>query len=138
PRGTRTGVRKVSGVFGRVYLEIHAQRIRLQRPRKYSDYVSSGVGAVEDSGIRGTRQYAELAWVLGTGGVFKRVRAILYAATWRRGSSTVSGAGGRIGAVPDRSRREIQHDRACAVSIRKARAMGGIQLALRQRTGGGE
>ncbi len=42
----------------------------------------------------------------------------------------------RLG-VQDRSRREIQPDDAPAISAVEARAVGGLQLALRQRTGSG-
>ncbi len=64
-------------------------------------------------------------------GVFQRRRPIFYSAD-RRGR----GGSFRSGAVPDRSRRKVQHDLPHSIPALEDRSLGWLELAVRQWPGG--
>ena len=91
--GIAAGLRKVCGLLRRVHLEVHPQRLRLQRAGDHSDHVPDRVEQLQDSRIRWPRQRAELPRILGAHGLLQRRRALLHSPDRRsrRGSRVQSG-----------------------------------------------
>ena len=81
PRRIAAGIRKILRRFRRVHLEVHAQRIRLQRPGEYSDLLPDRVAQLEDSGMGSSGEHAELPRSERAGGDVERGSAFLPAAS---------------------------------------------------------
>ena len=83
------------------------------------------------------RERAQRPWILGAGGLLQRCSAFLHASNRRsRRGPCSSGNFKHLDSVPDRSRREIQHDGAHSVPAVEVWSLVRLQLAIRQRPGG--
>ena len=122
----------------RVHLEIHPQRLRLQRSWQHAHHLSHRLAQLQDSGLCHPRGSSRCP---GLQRLFRNIfsSCTLFPATvrWSRRNS-----GPDRPALPHRPRRKVQSDVASAVHDPRAeirrRPMGRIQLALRLRPRGGQ
>src|SRR5262249_31907071 len=124
--GIAAGVWEISGDRWRVHLEIHPQRVRLQRAGEYTDHVSDRLAQFENSRLCHSRERAELSWIHRVSRDVQRGGALLPTAGRRFGRDRWAE---RLG-VPHRSRRNLQPDDPLAISAMESRTVGRFQLAV--------
>ena len=125
---------KIPGVQRRIHLEVHPQRLRLQRAWQHADYVPHRLAQLEDSGL------CAAAWTCRIITDFTRLRRHVFA--WPRASSRRRSAGaGRYRWVRADYPFRIDHDekfnqieRICSITLSRGKVLSGlwfgIQLAL--------
>ena len=81
------------GAFWRVHLEVHAQRVRLQRAGQYADHVPDRLAQLQDPGIHVPPRMCPSRMASRRSGAVVGGRAVLWAAGCGRGSDGRCGPG---------------------------------------------
>ena len=134
PRRSPAGFRAVPGDQRRIHLEVHAQRLRLQRAGQHADHLSDRVGQFQNPRLRHPRQRAELPRLHGVRRDVQRGGALLRAAS-QRNRYHARRASARAAYSASTTTRTSTQTTHLQYQIGEERAVDQLQLALRQRPG---
>src|SRR6266404_1500594 len=123
------GVREIPRGGRGLPLEVHPQRLRLQRFTEYANFLSHWLAQLEDQRVQWARQRAQLSWHYGLDRFWSCFSPLL-SAPGRRARHQ------RWTRVSHRSRPSVSTNHARAIPAVETRPVGGFQLALRQRSRG--
>ena len=116
PRQSAAGHRQVCGLQRRVHLEVHAQRLRLQRARQHAHHLPHRLAQLQDSRLCAACRGPELPQLQRLFGHVLGGCALLPAAGGRSRSHQRSRSGNSL-SLPHRPRREVQPDHPPSVHV---------------------